>query len=119
MSLRLRCLVDKKILAAGCRLMFRYQSAHRSFKCERSARRGDRRPGNQYSVVDDLSFGCCLATVFAVETLDTSGCIYQLLLAREERVAVRANFKSNLRFCRARRPRLAARAVHSRVHVLR
>src|SRR3954469_879482 len=74
-------------------------------------------PGNQYSVVVKLSFG--LASVLAVKALDAPGGVHQLLLAGEERVAVRADFKANLRLGRARFPGRAASAMHVRRHVLR
>ena len=90
--------------------MIRYPSCSPLLHLRAVSRRGDRRPGNQYSVVDELSFG--LATVLAIESLDAARRIDQLLLAREERVAVRADLKPNLRFGRARLPRLAARAMH-------
>jgi len=49
---------------------------------ETVSKRCDGRPGNQYWAVNQLGFG--LATIFAVESLDTSGCVNQLLFAREE-----------------------------------
>jgi len=75
-------------------------------------------PGNQYFVVDQLSFGC-FTTVFAIEPLDAACRVNELLLAREKRVAIRANLKANFRLRRASLPRLAARAMHGRVHILR
>src|SRR5215472_12680668 len=53
------------------------------------------------------------------EPLDTALGIDQLLLAREERMAVRADFKMQLFFGRACLPRRAARAPGVNVEVLR
>jgi hypothetical protein len=73
------------------------------------------RPGNQYSVVNQLSFG--FAPVLAIKPLDATRRIDELLLTRKERMTVRTNLKANLRLCRASLPRLAARAMHRSVHV--
>jgi len=42
--------------------------------------------GNQYSAVDQLSFG--LAAVLSVESFNSAGSVYEFLLAGKERVAV-------------------------------
>jgi hypothetical protein len=53
--------------------------------------------GNQYSVVDCLSFGGFgLAAVFAIEPLDAAGGVYELLLAGKKRMAIRAYLETNL-----------------------
>jgi hypothetical protein len=72
---------------------------------------------NQYLVVANLSFG--FATVLAIKSLDAARRVNELLLAGKERVAIRAYFQSNFGLGRARLPRLAARAMHRRVHVFR
>ena len=46
----------------------------------------NRRPGNQYRIVDQLSFG--LAAVLAIEAFNPAGGVYELLLAGEERMAM-------------------------------
>jgi hypothetical protein len=70
---------------------------------EPSAFEAAAQPGNQYSVVDWLSFGSFggfgafgLAAVPAIEPLDPSGGVYELLLAGEERMAIRAYLETNL-----------------------
>ncbi len=63
-----------------------------------------------------LSFG--FATVLAIESLDSTGCIDEFLLAGEEGMAIRADFKPDFRLRGARLPRLAARAMNGRLHVL-
>jgi hypothetical protein len=75
------------------------------------------RSGNQYWVVNQLSFG--FATVLAIKPFDATRRVNELLLARKERVAVRTNLQANLRLGRAGLPRLAARAMDRRVHILR
>ena len=74
-------------------------------------------PGNQFLVVKRLSFG--FATVFAVESLDSTGCIDELLLASKEGVAIGADFKPDFGLCGARLPGLATRAMHGRLHIFR
>jgi hypothetical protein len=74
------------------------------------------RPGNQYLIVDKLSFG--FTTVLAVKSFDATRRVDEFLLARKERMAIRTNLKANLRLGRASLPRLAARAMDRRVHVL-
>jgi hypothetical protein len=74
-------------------------------------------PGNQFPVVKRLSFG--FATVLAIESLDSTGCIDELLLACEEGVAIGADFKPDFRLRGARLPGLAARAMHGRLHIFR
>ena len=73
-------------------------------------------PGNQYCVVDQLSFG--LTAVFAIEPFDAARSVDQLLLAGEERMAIGTYLEPDLRLCRPGLPRLAACAMHGRVHVL-
>jgi len=70
---------------------------------EPSAFEAAARSGNQYSVVDWLSFGSFgsfgafgLAAVPAIEPLDSAGCIYELLLAGEKGMAIRAYLETNL-----------------------
>jgi hypothetical protein len=78
------------------------------------------RPDNQYSVVDELSFGVFgFAAVLAIEALDSSGGIHQLLLSGEERMAVRADFQTDLGLGGASLPRSTARAVYRCVYVFR
>ena len=91
-----------------------------------SAFRGGRAAGNQYSVVDGLSFGSfgslcsfCLAAVPAIEALDAAGGVHELLLAGKERMAARADLQPNLALGRASLPRSATRTVHACVHVFR
>jgi len=51
-----------------------------------------------------------LFRVFLIETLDTTSSVNQLLLAGEERMAVRADFNVNVFLGRSRRPGMAAGA---------
>ncbi len=74
--------------------------------------------GNQYSVVNCLSFGG-LAPVFPVESFNAPGCVNELLLAREEGVAIRTDFKPDFWPGRARLPGLATSAMHGRLLVFR
>jgi hypothetical protein len=83
-------------LVAGIRLRLnRSTLSYRAFSI-----RGGRGSGNQYSVVDCLSFGGFgsfgLAPVPAIEPLDAAGGVYELLLAGKERVAVRAYLETYL-----------------------
>jgi hypothetical protein len=57
--------------------------------------------------------------VFSIESLDTASSIDQFLLAREKRVAFRADFKVDLRLRRSRFEGFAAGALHDRVNVVR
>ncbi len=63
-----------------------------------------------------LSFG--FATVLAIESFHSTGCIDELLLAGEEGMTIGADFEPDFRFRGARLPRLAARAMNVRLHVL-
>jgi hypothetical protein len=60
--------------------------ASASFRSFSLRKRATRRPGNQYSTVDQLSFG--LAAVLAIEPFDAAGGVHEFLLAGEERMAV-------------------------------
>lgn len=53
-----------------------------------------------------------------LEALNTSACIDELLLAREERMAVRANFNADVFFCRTGHKSIAACACNSRPLIL-
>jgi hypothetical protein len=75
------------------------------------------RPGNQYLVVDELSFG--FASVLAIEALDAACRVDQLLFPGEKRVATRADLEPDLRLGGSRLPRLSTSAVYGRIHVLR
>ena len=52
-------------------------------------------PGNQYSVVDQLSFG--FSTVLTIEPFDAARSVNQLLFAGEEWMAIGTYLKSDLR----------------------
>jgi hypothetical protein len=69
----------------------------------------------------DLLFrGGLRVSVFLLETLNTTGGIYQLLLAGEKRMTIRADFYAQhiALDCRAGRKRMAARAMHSNVVII-
>src|SRR5476651_1911875 len=53
-----------------------------------------------------------------LEALDTSARVDELLLARIERVALRADLDVQLRFCGASDERVSARAMHGRKDVI-
>jgi hypothetical protein len=72
-------------------------------------------PGNHYWIVDQLSF--CLTAVLPVESLDAAGGVDKLLLAGEERVAIRADLKPDFRLRRPSLPRFTAGAMHGRIHI--
>src|SRR5450759_329233 len=63
--------------------------------------------------------GLGLLVVAALEALDAPTGVDQLLLARVERVALRAQLDVQIRLGAARRERVAAGAVHGRFFVLR
>ncbi len=65
-------------------------------------------------------FGCGVGVLFG-ETLDAAGSINELLLAREERMAVRADFHAQhlALDCRAGLKRMAASAVHGNGMIVR
>jgi hypothetical protein len=105
------------MLVAGCRSIFALKAARRSHTPRTvSSFRATGRPGNQHFVVDQLSFG--FATVLAIKPFDAARRINELLLAREERMAVGTNLKTYLGFSRASLPRLAARAMDRRIYIL-
>jgi hypothetical protein len=81
-----------------------------------SSSRATGRPGNQYFVVDRLSFG--FTAVLAIKPFDAARRVNELLRAREEGVAVGTNLKTDLGFGRASLPRLAARAMDRRIYIL-
>src|SRR5262249_51639019 len=66
-----------------------------------------------------LLLRCRLPLVFPLEALHATGRIHELLLAGEERMALRADFHPDVRFGRARLDDLPARAGDRRVHVFR
>jgi len=57
--------------------------------------------------------------VALLEPLDPAGAIHQLLLAREERVAVGTDFDVDLRKCRPGLERVPARTLHYRAPIIR
>jgi hypothetical protein len=74
-------------------------------------------PDNQSSVFDELGFG--LAPVLAIKPLDAARGVDQLLLAREERVAVRTDLEPDLGLRRPGFPRMTTGAMHVSVLVFR
>src|SRR5471032_727111 len=56
--------------------------------------------------------------VALLEALDAAGCVDELGLAREERMAVRADLEAELGFRALGVPRVSARAVHGHIVVL-
>jgi hypothetical protein len=88
--------IGQKTLVAECRFYFRINKLT-ILGMNRQLADATGRPGNQYWVVDKLSFG--FTAVPAIESLDAAGSVYKFLLSCEERVATGAYLKPNLRLC--------------------
>ena len=72
-------------------------------------------PGNHYYAVDKLSF--CFTAVFTIKPFDAPGGIDEFLFSSKEGVAIGAYLEPDLRLGRSGLPRLAAGAMHRRVHI--